>query len=339
MTITLTRTPRGSVFGTANWCANPTAQNDTANWSYSWYGPSVGGTSDRATGLAFGSSQPGLGKVTTALRKTSSSATTSVAEHGFYYTTPANLNWGPGAVFYASGWWWANQGQTILIRAKYYNSAGALIGTQDGPKQQSGYQLWSRLQGGPFTVPANADPARTQIWFCTFGGDAAGLPSGYSELLTAVSLTVDNAALSQSYFDGNSLPWGDITFGWTGTAGSSWTIEYVPDPASILVPTLVLGYDSARPSRNVVHQLLSGSVAAVLYPASTRRGTLRLFFEDDASATNADRQLAKSGTWSFADTDHPDENMLCVTSGDVRKYQTDNRMRWTVEVPFQELTP
>ena len=106
-----------------------------------------------------------------------------------------------------------------------------------------------------------------------------------------------------------------------------------------VVPTLVLGYDSGRNTRSVLHTLMSGIVVAVLYDAQLRVGTLQLFFASAADADRARTLHATAGVWQLTDPDNTTENMrYVVTGGQLRKYQTENRARWILEVPYGEVS-
>lgn len=326
MTITLTRAPRTNLVLRVNELLNPSFTVNTNSWN------AIGG---------FGTGGAG----TDARNSINWSPYGSWAYQKQWTTAPT------GAVNGVVGWRYAlanpgSAGQvrtfsarvitswttTVSISAKYINSTGGIISVTTGAAVPTGAGTW----GQPFVVATN--PAGTaSINFEILLGSTLPPSNGLATLQTAMSET---KGFLDTYFDGDTYATG---FGtqhteWTGTAGASQSQLLDVNPADVLSPQLVLGYDVAQASRNIVHQLIDGPVAATLLPASTRQGTLKLFFIDAATADTARIAHTAATAWDLADTDQPQEATRYVVDGQVRKYQTDNRLRWVLEVPYRELT-
>jgi hypothetical protein len=113
------------------------------------------------------------------------------------------------------------------------------------------------------------------------------------------------------------------------------TISYT---GGSITPTLVLGYEARRESRNIIHELLdSPDVAVTLRPAGRLTGTLVLFFTTQAAALAADAAHKVARVFTFADTDLPGLGMRYVTTNATTIALDDGRKRWTVSVPYQEI--
>ncbi len=110
--------------------------------------------------------------------------------------------------------------------------------------------------------------------------------------------------------------------------------------AVIITPYDVLGWESSRAARTVLHAVLERPGPDVtLRAAAPRRGVLRLFFTTYAEALEAEEAHAVAGVWTLVDTDEPGWDMsYVVADGDVStRAATDWGGAWTVEVPYQEV--
>lgn len=106
-------------------------------------------------------------------------------------------------------------------------------------------------------------------------------------------------------------------------------------------PTLVLGYETTRESRNVVHDLIGGGIAVALIAPRPRSGELRLFYPVEADAWAALALHAEETTFALTDTDRPAVGMTyAVGDGGVRLgLDETTRNHWVVTVSYQEVTP
>lgn len=102
-------------------------------------------------------------------------------------------------------------------------------------------------------------------------------------------------------------------------------------------PTLVLGYQTARESQNVVHDIIGGGIAVTLIRPRPRSGTLELFFTDEAAAFAALELHARETSFTLSDTDRPRIGMTYVVDGATNMRLTEDRKRWEVSVDFQEV--
>lgn len=324
MTITLTRTPRGVVDDAYNICVNPSFEVDAGGWTFLWSGNGGAATDARlSTAFAY--------KGGFVLSKTWTTAPTgSAVMAGFQYATtwPAGETRSVSCAMFAGG-----HTLPAAIQVDYLNASGGVVGQVTLPTRNLIAGGWTAMSLSGLVAPAGTTTANVK-----FGLVAGTLPVAGDQLwLDAVGINPGSTALP--YFDGSTAAAGVYTYSWWGAAGRSQSTRSVPDPASIITPDMVLGYDTSRPSRNTVHQFLSGNVGVTQLPAGGRTGVLRLFFTDPAKAATAEKVHAGAGTFAFTDDDNAAEAMTYAVNGAVRSYQDDSRRRRIVEVPYAEITP
>jgi hypothetical protein len=319
VTITLERTPRGEVTVRTNECLNPYPRGTTNGWSFTWFG--TGGTGTNNV-------QPD------ALNKawTNTPTNSGAEDAGFRYR---HSSWTGSSPRTCSAYIYPNYFEPkVGIKARYYDAGGTLLRVDNSvPVQMVLNQGWQRITGS-FSGPSNT--AYVDVDFVLFPGNTPQNGQGIS----LQRVLIESGWTVGTYFDGNTWAGGNGTQRtvWTGAADASGSQVLDWDPATKWSPQLVEGYDVGQQSRNIIHQLADGPVAATILPASTRQGTLKLFFLDAASAETARKTLATAGTWTFTDTDQGQESMTFAVDGQLRKTQSDNRLRWRVEVPYRELS-
>jgi len=110
---------------------------------------------------------------------------------------------------------------------------------------------------------------------------------------------------------------------------------------SSVSPTLVLGYRSTRPARNLVHSIIDRADPDVtLKPAGLRTGTMQLFHLTLATALACEALHALEGVCTLEDTDLPELDMSYIAAGDITlELDPDTRKRWVVSLEYQEVTP
>ncbi|NYD65983.1 hypothetical protein [Agromyces atrinae] len=144
------------------------------------------------------------------------------------------------------------------------------------------------------------------------------------------------------YFDGDTPSTYTEIIGWTGTphqAESRWIHREFEFPKYV-EPILVVGYESTRAARAIVHEILDNTApSVVLRAAASRSGKLRLIFDNEEDAYGAERAHAESGYWTLTDPDRPSLNMTYVVAdGDiVRTLDPETRTIWVLEIPFVEV--
>ncbi len=106
-----------------------------------------------------------------------------------------------------------------------------------------------------------------------------------------------------------------------------------------VTPRLVLGWDTTRRSRNIVHEIIGKPSPDVsVQPSAPRTGTLELFFLTEDEAVAADALHAAPGPLVLVNDDHDARSMRYVVDGDVRlQLDPATRLRWTLSVPFREV--
>lgn len=113
--------------------------------------------------------------------------------------------------------------------------------------------------------------------------------------------------------------------------------------AAIITPSIVLGYQSAREPRTIIHDILGReSPDVTLRPASLRAGTLSLGFEGDgaeASSRTAEALLSAASTFTFSEDGVASVAMTFVVSGSSisRELENETRAAWIVSFGYQEI--
>lgn len=113
----------------------------------------------------------------------------------------------------------------------------------------------------------------------------------------------------------------------------------ITDGMTVLEPLLVLGYDTARESRNVIHKIIASATPVVtLRPAAPRKGTLALLFPNEAAADLAMRVHSRAAVFDLDEPDLPRSNMRYVLDGNVaRSLDPESQLVWIVTVDYQEI--
>lgn len=111
--------------------------------------------------------------------------------------------------------------------------------------------------------------------------------------------------------------------------------------SSTITPLLVLGWESAQDSRNVVHDILGSSMPDVtLRSARARTGTLRTLWETADQAEVCRALHSEVGTFTITTYDVSLDSMTYVVSGAITAALDEDSSRlWTVEIDYQEVTP
>ncbi len=120
--------------------------------------------------------------------------------------------------------------------------------------------------------------------------------------------------------------------------GTSTTITGSGVVGGTTYPVMVLGYETDREGRNIVHDLIGGGVAVALIAPRPRSGELRLLYASEALALAAVSLHANETTFTLTNTDRPAIGMAYVVNGSVRlELDPQTRRMWTVTVPYQEV--
>lgn len=116
------------------------------------------------------------------------------------------------------------------------------------------------------------------------------------------------------------------------------TIRY---DGSVVAPQLVMDIATESESGNVVHKLLGNPIPDItLRPASSRTGTWKLFFLDEASSEAAELLHRQPGVFVLDYPERPSIAMTYVVEGRVRRtLDPDTLTRWVLEVGYREVSP
>lgn len=106
-----------------------------------------------------------------------------------------------------------------------------------------------------------------------------------------------------------------------------------------IVPLVVLGYESARETGNILHTVLGRADVDVTFKAAgLRTGTLQLLFPTLTAALSAEAMHSSVGSITLTSSDLPGIGMKYVPAGSIAlALDADTSTRWTVSVDFQEI--
>lgn len=102
-------------------------------------------------------------------------------------------------------------------------------------------------------------------------------------------------------------------------------------------PLLVLGYETARESGTVVHEVIGGGIAVTLAPAAPRSGTLQLLYASETAAFAALNLHSAPSVFELSDVDRDPVGMTYVVKGVIALALTDDREHFEVTVGYQEV--
>lgn len=110
--------------------------------------------------------------------------------------------------------------------------------------------------------------------------------------------------------------------------------------STTITPLLVLGWESAQETRNVVHEIIGKSSPDVtLRSAKSRTGTLHTLWDNAADAETCRALHAQEGTFTLASDEIAQLDMTYVVSGAITVLlDEESRALWTVDVDFIEVT-
>jgi hypothetical protein len=120
------------------------------------------------------------------------------------------------------------------------------------------------------------------------------------------------------------------------------TITQTVSPFTSTEPELVDGFQSSVDSNNIMHTLANGQTRAVFRTASLRKGTMRLVYGADETASRAAELMFAAGEYfELEDADRSSiDGMVFAVSGSIaRSLDDDTRDVWVVEVEFEEIEP
>lgn len=106
-------------------------------------------------------------------------------------------------------------------------------------------------------------------------------------------------------------------------------------PITVLSP-----YETARSSRNVIHDLIGGGIAVSLVGPRPRAGELALLYSTEADAHACVQLHGSETTFTLTETDRPTVSMSYVVDGDVTIALDEGTLdHWVVTIGYQEVTP
>lgn len=105
-------------------------------------------------------------------------------------------------------------------------------------------------------------------------------------------------------------------------------------------PSFISGYEATFEGANIRHDLVDGSISTTLVQHKPRTGTLDLYYMDRADAWAGVALLLAVDTFTLADVDVPNVDMLFQADNVVPAIEValpDDGSLWVVRVDFQEL--
>ncbi|MDT0142795.1 hypothetical protein [Microbacterium sp. PRC9] len=108
--------------------------------------------------------------------------------------------------------------------------------------------------------------------------------------------------------------------------------------AGSTAPISVEGYTPSRQSRNIIHDLLDGSIGVSYIAPRPRSGSLRLLYTSEALAFTALNLFAAETSFIFTSTDNPAVGMTFALDGSIDMERTADVNLWWVNVGYQEVS-
>lgn len=106
-------------------------------------------------------------------------------------------------------------------------------------------------------------------------------------------------------------------------------------------PTLVVGYESSRDSRNVFKPVYTNATPAedvALRAAGPRTGRITYLYRSEGLSRDAETMHRGPYTFTLVDPDVPSVNMTYAVDGQItRRLDPDTRTIWLLEVGFREV--
>lgn len=118
----------------------------------------------------------------------------------------------------------------------------------------------------------------------------------------------------------------------------SATISATNSSGSTTATTVLSPFEAEWQSRNVIHDLIGGGIAASLVAPRPRSGELELLYPDEASAFACVALHRNETTFILTESDRPHVGMEYVVDGRVAvRLDEDTLTQWIVTVGFQEV--
>lgn len=112
----------------------------------------------------------------------------------------------------------------------------------------------------------------------------------------------------------------------------------ISDGVTTISPAMRVSFADTYESRNVIHPLLGGGVAATFGAEPKRTGTLSMVFRSEGAANTAYLFFKNGYVFELVDDDAPTTNMVFVVAGGIsRELNGDTFNVWQLDVDFQEV--
>ena len=118
------------------------------------------------------------------------------------------------------------------------------------------------------------------------------------------------------------------------------TVTMLEAPGTVSTPVLIDGFESTVDSNHIGHKLANGRTVPEFRTPSLRKGTLRLVYGTDETASRTAELMFIAGqTFKLDTTERPSlDNLTFWIPGRIsRALDDETRDVWTVSVDFEEL--
>jgi len=316
-----------------NLSTDPRATN-AARWSIV-FGTGGAGTETMVTGASDGPVLPDGTQATTYARYTWTTANTGGIPYVEYVGSNAETHNTPVGTPVAMG---------VYVRCSV---------TRDGRHRGFGFNQANAVVWSSSTPPATSLPAGVWVRVGTLFATTSAtdvmdyffnrvefisqiMPIG-TTLDVTCALIEPGATAVPDHYDGALTDTVEWDFAWTGAANASTstaTRRRTVEPLSVLTP------GHARTARTITHDVLGERTDpdVTLRTATTRQGTLELFFDVEADALEADAMHSGALVMTLVDDVNPAKSMTYVTTGgEVETRREIPHARWIVTAPYREV--
>lgn len=319
MSDTITRYPRTLFAQRRNRVSNPRSFNDVVGYT-DVSSPGVAAVLSRGTGV----SSPVGGQCA----RVSLSAVSS-GWWGVQYA-PVAASGGITAIF--SAYVRTSAAHLVTLVIQYRDGTDAVLLQKSMTNASLPATTWTRYSVSE-TAPSGTTYATLQVR--VQDGGAVGHNLEVAGLMFELGTTLG------TYFDGAKPDAPPLYWRWIGADHASPSTENILNPADVITPTIIDGYEGSYETRTIVHNVIGAATTNVTFvPVGPKSGVMQLVFATKADAAAAATAL-KVGAMFTLDTDQdaPIDMTFVVAGGSLTiRLDPETRSVWLLEVPFAEVT-
>jgi hypothetical protein len=317
MTTTITRSPRTRVVVRTNYYQNPANANP------------VNGLHGSATAYATGAAAGAYAIATGNFQQMTTTALPAGTRFGYYMDVLVNA---PAGTQVAAAIYFQTRTGPAPIRfwIDCYTAGGAQVGHSD---------VISSAASTTLNVGVTTTDAITRVRYYVFFDNSTAAAMAASSIQVARYMVELGVPVAGAFFWGGQAASGTVTYAWLGSPSNAPSAMIDNNPADVLTPLLMLGYEMTRESGNNNIDVPGASApVTVLHPTKKRTGTISLLLANEAQAVACDALLSQTAAFVLADTGRAIAGMtFTLDRGGLKvKLDADTRRRFTADIQVVE---